>query len=227
MCGRVVQARPIGELAEAYDALPDETALAALRPRFNVAPTDPLVVIVALPSGRRLSAYRWGLLPARDAAATRTRSPLINARAETIARNSLFRTAFERRRCLVPVDGFYEWERLPDRRQPYFIHRADGRPLTLAGIWAPWREAPRGGLIGTCSIVTTTPNRVVGRLHDRMPVVLAERDWETWIDPAAHGSTLHGLLRPSSGIELEAYAVPLLVNNVRNDAPALLERVDP
>jgi len=225
MCGRVVQARPIGELAEAYDALPDETAFAALRPRFNVAPTDPLAVIVPLPTGRRLSAYRWGLLPPGDAAAARTKSPLINARAETIARNALFRAAFERRRCLVPVDGFYEWERLEDRRQPYFIHRPDGRPLTLAGIWAPWREAPNGGLIGTCSIVTTTPDIVVGRLHDRMPVVLAERDWGTWLDPAADGSTLQRLLRPSGGVALEAYAVPLLVNNVRNDAPALLERI--
>ena len=225
MCGRVVQARPIGELAETYDAPPDQAALGALRPRFNVAPTDPLAVIVALPTGRRLTAYRWGLLPPGDGAARRTRSPLINARAETIAHNPLFRAAFERRRCVVPVDGFYEWERLADRRQPYFIHRVDGRPLTLAGIWAPWRVTPLGELIGTCSIVTTAPDAVVGRLHDRMPVLLAERDWGTWLDPAADGSALQRLLRPSSGIELEAYAVPLLVNNVRNDAPALLERL--
>ena len=225
MCGRVVQARPIGELAEAYDALPDQTAFGALRPRFNVAPTDPLAVIVALPAGRRLTAHRWGLLAPRDAAAARRKSPLINARAETIASNALFRAAFERRRCLVPVDGFYEWERLGDRRQPHFIHRVDGRPLTLAGIWAPWREAPDGGLIGACSIVTTTPDDVVGRLHDRMPVLLAERDWRTWLDTSSDGSTLQGLLRPSTGIELESYAVPLLVNNVRNDGPELLERI--
>ena len=225
MCGRVVQARPIGELAEAYDAIPDETAFAALRPRFNVAPTDPLAVIVPEPAGRRLTAHRWGLLPPRDAAAARTRSPLINARAETIALNPLFRAAFERRRCLVPVDGFYEWERLADRRQPYFIHRADGRPLTLAGIWAPWREAPDGGLIGTCSIVTTVPDPVVGRLHDRMPVLLAAEAWAAWLDPATDGRALQRLLRPSSGVVLQAHAVRPLVNNVRNDGPALLEPV--
>jgi len=224
MCGRVVQARPIGELAEAYDALPDETALGALRPRFNVAPTDPIAVIVLEAAGRRLTAYRWGLLPPTGNAARR-KSPLINARAETIALNPLFRAAFERRRCLVPVDGFYEWERLADRRQPYFIHRLDGRPLTLAGIWAPWREAPDGGLIGTCSIVTTVPDGVVGRLHDRMPVVLAEPAWGPWLDPASDSRTLGRLLGPSSGVELEAYAVPLLVNNVRNDGPGLLERI--
>jgi len=223
MCGRVVQARPIGELAQAYDAIPDETAIAALRPRFNVAPTDPLAVIVADATARRLTAYRWGLLPPRAAATAPTKAPLINARAETIDRNPLFRAAFEHRRCLVPVDGFYEWERLPDRRQPYFIHQADGGPLTLAGIWAPWREAPGGGLIGTCSIVTTVPDPVVGRLHDRMPVVLPKGAWDAWLDPAITGSALQPLLRPTSGITLEAYAVRMLVNSVRNDGPALLE----
>lgn len=225
MCGRVVQARPIGELAATYGALPDETAFAALKPRFNVAPTDPLAVVVGAPAGRRLTAYRWGLLPPRDAATAQTKSPLINARAETIALNPLFRGAFERRRCLVPIDGFYEWERLADRRQPYFIHRADGGPLTLAGIWAPWREAAGGQPIGTCSIVTTVPDPIVGRLHDRMPVVLADGAWDEWLDPSIAGSTLQRLLRPTSGVLLEAYAVQPLVNNVRNDGPSLLEPV--
>ncbi len=170
MCGRVVQSRPLDELEEAYDAPADDTARAALRPRYNVAPTDPLATIVEeAPGRRRLTAQRWGLLPPMP---RRTKNPLINARAETIRVNPLFRAALERRRCLVPVDGFYEWQRLPDRRQPYFIRPVHGGPLTLAGIWAPWGEAPDGSVVGTCSIVTTTPLAEISWLHDRMPLIL-------------------------------------------------------
>jgi putative SOS response-associated peptidase YedK len=224
MCGRVVQARPLDELGELYAAEPDATAMAALRPRFNVAPTDPLAVVLVEDGHRRLSAHRWGLLPSSRPAATQA-APLINARAETILRNGLFRAAFERRRCLVPVDGFYEWQRLSDRRQPWFIHRGDGAPLALAGIWAPWRDGPDGRLLGTSAIVTTAPAGVVARLHDRMPAVLPTAAWGPWLDPATPTAELEALLHSVAEPGLEAYPVGLWVNSVRNDGPHLVERV--
>jgi putative SOS response-associated peptidase YedK len=220
MCGRVVQSRPLDELAEAYDAPADETARAALRPHYNVAPTDPLATIVEeVPGRRRLTAQRWGLLPPMP---KRTKNPLINARAETIRVNPLFRAALERRRCLVPVDGFYEWQRLPDRRQPYLITPVNGGPLTLAGIWAPWGEAPDGSVVGTCSIVTTTPLPEISWLHDRMPLILAPDRWAAWLDAETPRSVVDDLLHAAPAEALETREVALLVNNVRNDGPELI-----
>ena len=222
MCGRVVQSRPLDELADAYDAPADETARAALRPRYNVAPTDPLATVLQEPSGRRrLTAQRWGLLPP-DGHAGRSRNPLINARAETIRVNPLFRAALERRRCLVPVDGFYEWQRLADRRQPYFIRPVGGGPLTLAGIWAPWGEAPDGTVIGTCSLVTTTPLPAISWLHDRMPLILTPSQWAAWLDAGTPRSVIDDLLHSATTEVLETREVALLVNNVRNDGPDLI-----
>jgi putative SOS response-associated peptidase YedK len=224
MCGRVVQARPLDELAEAYDAPPDETARAALRPRYNVAPTDPLATIVReATGGRRLTAQRWGLLPQMPAP---TKNPLINARAETIRVNPLFRAALERRRCLVPVDGFYEWQRLADRRQPYFIRPLAGGPLTLAGIWAPWGEAPDGSVVGSCSIVTTTPLPEISWLHDRMPLILSRGHWAAWLDAETPSGVIDALLHGASTEALETHEVALLVNNVRNDGPELIASLE-
>jgi putative SOS response-associated peptidase YedK len=186
--------------------------------------------VVVLEDGvRHITAHRWGLVPPSASAAasaaaraTRPAAPLINARAETISTNALFRAAFERRRCLVPVDGFYEWRHLADGRQPYFIRASDDEPLTLAGIWLPWRSAPNG-LIGSCSIVTTTPDAVVGRLHDRMPVILSRSAWDSWLSPETSAAEALGLLEPASPVAtLRAFPVVRLVNDVRNDGPQLL-----
>lgn len=229
MCGRVVQARPLDELAELYGAPVDEIGRAALVPAYNVAPTDPIAVVVAEDGSRRLTAFRWGLLPS-SARSDPKRGPIINARAETIADNPLFHALLERRRCIVPVDGFYEWQRVAGRRQPFFIHRPDGRPLSLAGLWAPWRATPDGGIVGSCAIVTSRPEGVVARLHDRMPVMLDTEASERWIDPEAQpGTLLPSVTRPApQGIAstLEAYAVAAWVNSVRNDGPRLLERAE-
>lgn len=223
MCGRVVQARSLDELEEAYHAPADEAARAALRPRYNVAPTDPLATIVPDDSGgRRLTAQRWGLLPPTPRP---PKNPLINARAETIRLNPLFRAALARRRCLVPVDGFYEWQRLADRRQPYFIGPVGGGPLTLAGIWAPWGETPDGAVVGSCSIVTTAPLPEISWLHDRMPLILTPRQWAPWLDAGTPPSVIDEMLHSATTEVLETREVALLVNNVRNDGPQLLERV--
>ena len=229
MCGRVVQARPLEELAELYAAPPDDVARGALRPRYNVAPTDPIAVVVADEAGaRRLTAHRWGLVPptGEQEVVRRESTPLINARAETIETNALFRAAFAHRRCLVPVDGFYEWQRDLDGRQPYFIRPRDGAPLALAGIWLPWRASP-SGLLGSCSIVTSTPDDVVGRLHDRMPVVLPETAWDTWLRADTPIDLALAMLRARPVTSrLEAYPVVRLVNSVRNDGPQLLDRAE-
>jgi putative SOS response-associated peptidase YedK len=224
MCGRFSQERPASELAEIFAAEPlaDE-----LGPRWNVAPTDEAFVVVQRDDRRAITAYRWGLIP-HWAESPRIASRTFNARAETIAVNASFRDAFRRKRCLVPVDGFYEWHRVDGRRQPYAIARRDRRPLALAGLWAGWRDPAADRVVRTFTIVTTAPNAQLGWLHDRMPVVVPEEAWDRWLDPAlADPGELHGLLEPSDEIELATWPVSDLVNNVRNDGPELVREVDP
>ena len=222
MCGRFTQQRPVSELAEIFGAEPlaDE-----LGERFNVAPTDEVAVVVQRDDRRAVTAYRWGLIPhwAKDA---RIGSKMFNARAETIATSPAFRDGFERRRCIVPVDSFYEWRRDASVRQPFRIVRLDGAPLALAGLWSGWRDPETDQVRRTFTIITTTPNDLLATLHDRMPVILAPSAWDRWLGPApADPGELHALLVPSDDDGLEAYPVPRLVNNVRNDGPDLIERV--
>jgi putative SOS response-associated peptidase YedK len=222
VCGRFTQQRPVSELAEIFGAEPlaDE-----LGERFNVAPTDEAAVVVQRDDRRAVTAYRWGLIPhwAKDA---RIGSKMFNARAETLASSPAFRDSFSRRRCLVPVDSFYEWRRDGAVRQPYRIVRLDGRPLALAGLWSGWRDPETDQVRRTFTIVTTTPNELLASLHDRMPVIVPESAWDRWLDPSpADPGELHALLRPLDDASLEAYPVPRLVNNVRNDGPDLIERL--
>ena len=223
MCGRFAQERPASELAEIFAAEPlaDE-----LGPRYNVAPTDDALVVVQRQERRAITAYRWGLVP-HWSTDLKAGSRMFNARAETITTSPAFRAAFQRRRCLVPVDAFYEWRRLGKERQPYAIGREDGLPLVLAGLWAGWRDPasdPEAPLIRrTFTIVTTTPNEVMAGLHDRMPVVLPPETWDTWLDPApADLGELLALLQPTDEIPMRAYPVERLVNDVRKDGPELL-----
>jgi putative SOS response-associated peptidase YedK len=152
-------------------------------------------------------------------------SRMINARAETITASPAFRDAFVRKRCLVPVESFYEWKRDGSIRQPYRIVRRDGMPLALAGLWAGWRDPADDTVRRTFSIVTTTPNEAIAGLHDRMPVVLERETWDRWLDPhPADPAELLGLLAPSNA-ELEVYAVGREVNDVRRDGPELIARI--
>ena len=149
---------------------------------------------------------------------------MFNARAETVARSPAFSRAFQRRRCLVPVDSFYEWKRDGTIRQPYRVVRTDGRPLVLAGLWAGWHDPATDAVRRTFTIVTSTPNRVLAELHDRMPVIVPDDAWARWLDPAlvAPGELL-GLLEPTDDVALEFYPVRRLVNDVRQDGPELIE----
>lgn len=196
-----------------------------LGPRYNVAPTDEALVVVQREDRRGLTAYRWGLIPhwAKDA---KSGSKMFNARAETLTTSPAFRDAFKRKRCLLPVDGFYEWKREGTVRQPYWIRRADGRPLVLAGLWAGWKDPSTDLVRRTFTIVTSAPNEAMGPIHDRMPVILPDDAWDRWLDPEpADLGELSGLLTPSDAIELQITAVSRLVNDVRNDGPELIEPI--
>jgi putative SOS response-associated peptidase YedK len=151
---------------------------------------------------------------------------MFNARAETLTTSPAFRDAFRRKRCLVPVDGFYEWKREGAIRQPYWISRADGRPLALAGLWAGWKDPSTEQVRRTFTIVTTTPTEAMASVHDRMPVVIGEDAWDRWLAPdRADPGELLGLLAPAEGVELDIQAVSRLVNDVRNDGPELIEPI--
>jgi putative SOS response-associated peptidase YedK len=220
VCGRFTQQRPASELAEIFGAEPLAEELGA---RFNVAPTDEAFVVVQREDRRAITAYRWGLVPhwATDA---RAGSRMFNARAETLTTSPAFREAFRRRRCLVPVDGFYEWKREGTGRQPYLVERSDGRPLVLAGLWAGWHDPATEQVRRTFSIVTTTPNGALAGLHDRMPVILTDRDWDRWLVPAPDDAgELRGLVQPTDEVALQIRAVARHVNDVRRDGPELIE----
>ena len=222
MCGRFTQQRPASELAEIFAAEPLADELGA---RFNVAPTDPAFVVVQREERRAITAFRWGLIP-HWASDRKAGSRMFNARAETLAASPAFRDAFRRKRCLVPVDSFYEWKREAGGRQPYRVARADGQPLVLAGLWAGWRDRDADAVVRTFTIVTTTPNDRLADLHDRMPVVLADDAWDRWLDPSpTDPGELHGLFLPNDDIELEIHAVGRGVNDVRQDGPSLIEPI--
>jgi putative SOS response-associated peptidase YedK len=225
MCGRFAQPRSSEELARIFHARP---AADIPGDRFNVAPTDEVAAVVEHHGERTVDAFRWGLVPffaktARDGAR------LINARAETVESSPAFRSAFARHRCIVPADAFYEWRRQRDpasgriiRREPFAVRRSDGEPLALAGLWSIWRDPETAARLYTCSILTTDPNELVARLHNRMPVVLDRSDWDAWLHDATRPAELRSLLRPAPAEWLEAYAVSPAVSNVRNEGAELL-----
>lgn len=225
MCGRFAQPRSAEELARIFHARP---AVELAGDRFNVAPTDQVAAVVEHHGERVVDAFRWGLVPfyaktARDGAR------LINARAETVETSPAFRTSFRRHRCIVPADAFYEWRRERDpatgkliRSEPFAVRREDGEPLALAGLWASWRDPETAERLYTCSIVTTDPNELVARIHNRMPVVLDRSDWDAWLAEGTAAEELRRLMHPCPGEELAAYAVSPAVNDVRSEGPDLL-----
>ena len=221
VCGRFTQATDPAEIADVFDAeLTDEAA--ALPPRWNVAPTQEVAVVVPHEGGRRVEAVRWGLVPAW-ASSTAIASRLINARAETVATTPAFRVAIQRRRCLIPATGFYEWRRDGRRRRPFHVRPRDGRHIAFAGLWSLWRDPQTEEWLRSCAIVTTTPNAVVEPLHNRMPVVLERALWARWIERSTELSEVHAMLAPAPDDALELVAVSPLVNDVRNEGPQLLE----
>jgi putative SOS response-associated peptidase YedK len=212
VCGRFVAASTRDLLVDWF-GIEDVDDGEPLPPNYNVAPTDD-VYTVGYGDGRRLlSVTPWGLVVGKDA------TPLINARAETLVERPVFREAFEQRRCLIPADGFYEWETVDGgRKQPYLFFLPDGRPVGFAGL---------AGRRRTCTIITSAARPPVARLHDRMPVVLAPDRWDVWLDPEASLEELQRLLSPATQAPFETRRVTTRVNDVRNNDPSLLEEMAP
>jgi len=219
MCGRFTQERPASELADIFAAEPLADELGA---RFNVAPTDDAFVVVQREARRAITAYRWGLVP-HWSTDLKAGSRMFNARAETITTSPAFREAFRRRRCLVPVDSFYEWKREGTVRQPYRVVATDGLPLALAGLWAGWRDPTTEQVRRTFTIATTSPNDAMADLHDRMPVILEAGSWDRWLGEPTDPGELLAMLQPTDVIGLRIYAVNRYVNDVRRDGPDLIE----
>jgi putative SOS response-associated peptidase YedK len=195
-----------------------------LEPRFNVAPTQQVAVVRNQGEVNRLDLLKWGLVPSwsKDLSFG---SHLINARSETVAEKPTFRHAIKYRRCIVPTSGFYEWDHSGGKKQPYFIQLADQSPMCLAGVWESWK-APDGSEIDTFAILTTSANKLVEPIHDRMPVILYPDTFNLWLNHNIHDpEQLQQLYQPFPAEELHAFKVPDLVNNPRFDSPACIAQV--
>jgi putative SOS response-associated peptidase YedK len=219
MCGRfTLTVNP----ADLQDVFSNYHFPARFAPRFNIAPTQP---VLAIPNDEKLRAdfFIWGLIPmwAKDPAIG---NRLINARGETLAEKPSFRGSYRHKRCLILADGFYEWKSFGGRRTktPYYIHMQHRKPFAFAGLWDHW-ESPDGSNIKSCTIITTTPNDLMAAIHDRMPVILHPRDYARWLDPTPQTAEhLQTLIKPYPAEEMTAYPVSTLVNKVSNDTPELL-----
>jgi putative SOS response-associated peptidase YedK len=219
MCGRFTLTQPAYIAAKfgLDNFAPVEPEL--YMPRFNVAPTQRIVVIPTSDMQREARSMRWGLIPywAKD---IKIGSNLINARAEGIAIKPAFRDAFESRRCLIPADGFYEWQQTPRGKQPYRIVLATGELFAFAGLWERWRS-PDGESIESCCIVTCPPNALTAQFHNRMPVIIAPGDYDTWLIGTPERAL--ALLKPYPAEEMRAYPVSAKVSSPGNDTPELVD----
>jgi putative SOS response-associated peptidase YedK len=222
MCGRFTLITSGEAIAEQFH-LPQ---VPELTPRYNVAPSQPVAAVrrSSHNGGRELALFQWGLVPswAKD---PKIGSRMINARSETAAEKPSFRAAFKRRRCLVPADGFYEWQRQEGGKQPFYIRMQSGQPFALAGLWEHWEGA--GGIIESCTLLTTEPNDLVRPLHNRMPVVLAPQDYDLWLDVSIQDrDLLQPLLKPYPSPDMVAYPVSTWVNRPANDGPRCIEPLE-
>jgi putative SOS response-associated peptidase YedK len=194
-----------------------------LQPSFNVAPTDPVAVVLNN-GAKRLVSMRWGLVPywATD---PKIASKLINARAETLTAKAAFKEAFKKRRCLVIADGFFEWQKQGTKKTPLFLYLKDERPFGFAGLYEIWTP-PLGEPLVTCTIITTEPNELVRPIHNRMPVILPKTSEDFWLDSSIDDHTrLLDLLRPYPAEEMNAHTVSTTVNSVKNDSPECIQPV--
>jgi putative SOS response-associated peptidase YedK len=216
MCGRFTLTVDPSDLQEAFYWV--NFGNADITPRYNIAPTQGIPVVTN--SGEnRLDFFTWGLVPfwAKDPSIG---SRMINARSETLAEKPSFRNAYKRRRCLILADGFYEWRKLPNSNTkiPTYIHLKDKKPFAFAGLWENWHSSDGSQILST-TIITTQPNELVKSIHNRMPVILPDTAYQTWLTPGEVGpETLDPLLVPYDGNLMEAYPVSRYVNNPRNDS---------
>lgn len=216
MCGRY----SVTTAPEAMRRLFRYRELPNFPPRYNVAPTQPIAVVCFIDGERHFALMRWGLLPSwvKDPA---NFSLLINARGETAAEKPAFRAAMKRRRCLIPADGFYEWQRDGARKRPFYIRQKSQQPFAFAGLWETW-TGPNGEELDTAAIVTIGANATLKPIHDRMPVIVPPDAFDLWLDPNADARLVQTLIAPAPDNMLEAYEISTAVNRTANDGPQLL-----
>ncbi len=214
MCGRFTQFHSAKAIAKAFQLVD----VPELPPHYNIAPTQAISAVLqpAPQTERQFRFLRWGLIPSWSIDAT-IGARLINARAETVAEKPSFRSAFRHRRCLIPADGFYEWQRQDGQKQPFYFHLQDHQPFAFAGLWEQW-QSPDGKVLETCTILTTAANEILEPVHNRMPVILPPEDYNTWLDPELQtASQLQPLLRPYPSDQMVAYPVSRAVNRTSVD----------
>jgi putative SOS response-associated peptidase YedK len=222
MCGRVAQAKNPAEYGSMLK-INFARGVPNSPPHYNGAPGQDYLIARVHPETEDLTIdlIRWGLLPswAKD---RKIAWKLINARAETVTTASAFKKAFEKRRCLLPVDGFFEWKKVGKEKRPYMIAMADGQPFTLAGLWENWKDPDSSEWVRTFTIITTDANELVAKLHDRMPVVIAPEDRERWLKGPEPGE----LLKPFPAERMSMWPVSPKLNSPKNDSPDLLEPIE-
>lgn len=221
MCGRFAQRSGPKRLAREFQV----KEMPEVEPRYNIAPTQGILSIRQMESDREAVFLKWGLVPswAKDPAIG---AKLINARSETITEKPSFREAFKKRRCIIPADGFYEWQSTDGKKQPFFFQMKDERPFGFAGLWERW-QGVAGQTIESCTILTTEANEVLLPVHDRMPVILHSDDYELWLDEDVRKrELLEDLLRPYPAKEMISYPVSTAINSPSNQGATLIERME-
>lgn len=224
MCGRYSLTSPVESLRRLFqfDNRPN------LGVRVNIAPTQDVAAVRAcegIQDKRELVFLRWGLIPSWAKSAEMS-AKMINARSETVAEKTAFRSAFRKRRCLIPADGFFEWHSEADGKQPYRVVRRDNETMAFAGLWENWREPETGEEIASCAILTTEASADIVQIHHRMPVILEPAEFASWLDPANSPPGLKELLHPLAEGKLESYPVSKAINKVANDDPELLVPIE-
>ncbi len=214
MCGRFTLHLPIEILEQIFESL----IIRDIQPRYNIAPTQQVAAVRAYPDGTvHLEHLKWGLIPswAKDPSIG---SRMINARSETVAEKPAFRSALKNRRCIIPANGFYEWQSVGGKKKPLYVRLKDNIPMMFAGLWDHWK-AMDGNVIESCTIVTTTANSLIKPLHDRMPVILEAKDIDIWLDlHVTDPEQLNPLFKSFPSEKMEMYPVSDSVNSPRNDA---------
>jgi putative SOS response-associated peptidase YedK len=241
MCGRFAVTTDPALLAEKIKAIDEATsAQSSPAPNYNVAPTTTIATVVSRHTEpddeptRRVRMMRWGLVPpwakpGVDGAPESKGPQLINARAEKLTTSPAFRASAKSRRCLVPMDGYYEWRATPGKKTgktPFYMYRSDGDMLFMAGLWSVWRPAKDANPLLSCTIVTTDAVGELAEIHDRMPLVVTERDWDRWLNPDVPADD-ELLSNPPDVRGIELREISTLVNNVRNNGPQLIEPAEP
>jgi putative SOS response-associated peptidase YedK len=217
MCGRYVLRR-IDAVRRAVDFMAPTFEEFTEHPRFNIAPSQIVPVVRLSDRGRELLPMRWGFIASWTMG--KPKIAPINAKCETVAASGMFRQAFQRRRCLVPADGFYEWKGAKPPKQPFFIHRKDDAPFAFAGLWERWKPVEGAEPVDTFTILTTTPNELMAPIHNRMPVIIDASDYVRWLEQGDGD-----LLKPYAAGKMEAFPVSTKVNRPAYDAPDCVEPI--